>query len=115
MRADTSPMTALPLLWRAAPRRWGHPLHSVCSYFAMFPPQLASFFIRWLTCPGDAVYDPFAGRGTAPLEALLHDRVGLGSDANPLAHALTRAKVRVPSERAVLSRLEELKRQYAEG
>jgi hypothetical protein len=79
----------------------------------MFPPQLASFFVRWLTRPGDVVYDPFAGRGTVPLEALLHDRIGLGSDANPLAHALTRAKVRVPSEQAVLRRLEQLKKQYA--
>jgi hypothetical protein len=81
----------------------------------MFPPQLASFFVRWLTRPGQAVYDPFAGRGTVPLEALLHDRIGFGSDANPLAHALTRAKVRIPSERAVLRRLDELKEEYSDS
>src|SRR5690348_4883332 len=105
-------MDTLPGRWAEAPRRWGHPLHGLCSYFAMFPPQLASFFVRWLTHRGDAVYDPFAGRGTVPLEALLQDRIGLGSDANPLAHALTRAKVHVPSERSVLRRLEQLKRDY---
>ena len=39
--------------WRRASRRWGHPLHSLCSYFAMFPPQVPHVFIRWLTssCP----------------------------------------------------------------
>src|SRR3954467_10008032 len=103
--SSTPYLSGLPTRWRRAPRRWGHPLHSVCSYFAMFPPQLASVFIRWLTRPGDVVYDPFAGRGTAPFEALLHGRVGLGSDANPLAHALTQAKVRIPSAVAVNRRL----------
>jgi len=81
----------------------------------MFPPQLASVFIRWLTDPGDAVYDPFAGRGTVPLEAVLHRRVGYGADANPLAHALTTAKVRIPSERAVRRRLRELRLGFDEA
>ena len=112
MPAHALHLTALPLLWREAPRRWGHPLHSVCSYFAMFPPQLASVFIRWLTRPGDAVYDPFAGRGTAPLEALLQGRVGLGGDANPLAYALTRAKVRIPAVGTVARRLDELEETF---
>jgi site-specific DNA-methyltransferase (adenine-specific) len=115
MTAHAPPLTTLPQIWRAAPRRWGHPLHSVCSYFAMFPPQLASVFIRWLTRPGDVVYDPFAGRGTAPFEALLHGRIGLGGDANPLAHALTRAKVRIPSAAAVNRRLRELGRTFRDA
>ncbi len=69
--------------WRRAPRRWVHPLHSLCTYFAMSPPQAPRVLIRWLTKPGDVVYDPFAGRGTAPLEACRMGRVGLGSYANP--------------------------------
>lgn len=78
----------------------------------MFPPQMATVFVRWLTRPGDAVYDPFAGRGTVPLEALLQGRVGLGADANPLAHALTRAKVSVPSAASVEKRLLDLASSY---
>ena len=78
----------------------------------MFPPQMAAVWIRWLTEPGDVVYDPFAGRGTVPLEALLQRRVGLGSDANPLAHALTRAKVNLPARGAVDRRLRRLKGTY---
>lgn len=108
MTASLSYSHASPDLWHSAPRRWGHPLHSLCSYFAMFPPQLASVFIRWLTQPGDAVYDPFAGRGTVPLEATLHGRVGYGADANPLAHALTSAKVHIPARHSVLRRLTQL-------
>ena len=81
----------------------------------MFPPQLASVFIRWLSRPGDGVYDPFAGRGTVALEALLHGRVGYGADANPLAHALTSAKVRIPSRRAVARRLAVLEQGFDPG
>lgn len=103
----------LPQQWRSAPRRWGHPLHSLCSYFAMFPPQLAHFFIDWLTKPGDAVYDPFSGRGTVPLEAVLQGRRGYSSDANPLAVILSHAKTRVPSKRALLKRLAEVEAGYS--
>lgn len=108
-------LKALPKRWRRAPRRWGHPLHSLCSYFAMFPPQIANVFIRWLTSPGDRVYDPFSGRGTVPLEAALLGRVGLGADANPLAAALTRAKVRIPSHSKVESRIAELEVQWRQA
>ena len=107
-RGTDSGIRSLPSRWRRAPRRWGHPLHSLCSYFAMFPPQLPSVFIRWLTEPGDHVYDPFSGRGTVPLEAILLGRTGWGTDANPLAVALTAAKTHIPSERRVMNRLREL-------
>jgi len=99
----------LALEWRNAPRRWGHPLHSLCSYFAMFPPHVPRVFIEWLTRPGDVVYDPFSGRGTAPLEACRLGRVGVGSDANPLAYVLTGAKVDPPTIESVYARLEELR------
>jgi hypothetical protein len=94
--------------WRAAPRRWGHPLHRLCSYFAMFPPHIPRVFIEWLTDGGEVVYDPFSGRGTAPLEACRLGRIGLGSDANPLAYILTGAKVDPPTVEAVASRLDGL-------
>ncbi len=78
----------------------------------MFPPQIANVFIRWLTVPGDRVYDPFSGRGTVPLEAVLLGRLGLGSDANPLAAALTQAKVQIPSSSRLESRIAELESQW---
>jgi DNA modification methylase len=111
-RSGTAPPTrhdALAASWHQAPRRWGHPLHRLCSYFAMFPPYVPRVFIEWLTRPGDIVYDPFCGRGTAPMEACRLGRIGLGSDANPLAHVLTAAKVDPPLPEAVQQRLEKLR------
>src|SRR5438067_11586075 len=101
--------SGLPAIWRAAPKRWGHRLHSLCSYLAMFPPTIPHVFVGWLTRPGDTVYDPFSGRGTTPLEACLMGRVGMGSDANPLAWLLTSAKVDPPSRTAFAARLRELR------
>lgn len=98
--------------WRHAPRRWGHNWHAMCSYMAMFPPTLPHTFIRWLTEPGEVVYDPFSGRGTTVLEACLLGRVGLASDASPLACVLSSAKAQPPSEREALKRIEVLRAQY---
>lgn len=76
----------------------------------MFPPHVPRVFIEWLTREGDVVYDPFSGRGTAPLEACRLGRVGVGSDANPLAYVLTGAKVDPPTLSAVTARLAHLKK-----
>ncbi len=95
--------------WHRAPRRWGHSLHSICSYMAMFPPAVPHVFVQWLTEPGDVVYDPFCGRGTTCFEACLAGRIGYGSDANPLAWLLTVAKVDPPTRAAVAKRLAQLR------
>jgi hypothetical protein len=105
---STGKLDTLARHWRTAPRRWGHPLHSLCSYFAMFPPHIPRVFIEWLTDTGDVVYDPFSGRGTAPMEACRLGRIGLGSDANPLAYLLTGAKVDPPTEEVLAVRLDAL-------
>jgi hypothetical protein len=78
----------------------------------MFPPQLPNVFIRWLTEPGDAVYDPFSGRGTVPLEAVLAGRQAYASDANPLAEALSAAKVRIPARSRALARITQLETSF---
>lgn len=98
--------------WRMAPRRWGHSLHSLCSYMAMFPPTLPHTFIRWLTEHGEVVYDPFSGRGTTVLEACLLGRVGLASDASPLAWVLSAAKAQPPAVTAAVNRIADLRRRY---
>jgi hypothetical protein len=79
----------------------------------MFPPQLPNVFIRWLTEPGDVVYDPFSGRGTVPLEAVLAGRRAYASDANPLATALSAAKVRIPARSRVRARITQLENDFA--
>ncbi len=79
----------------------------------MFPPQLPNVFIRWLTEPGDAVYDPFSGRGTVPLEAVLAGRQAYASDANPLAEALSAAKVRIPARSRLRARITQLENEFS--
>ncbi len=81
----------------------------------MFPPKVPYVFIRWLTDVGDVVYDPFCGRGTAPLEACRMGRIGMGSDANPLAHVLTAAKVNAPSTEEARARLSVLRKRCVSG
>lgn len=84
-----------------------HSLHEV-SYRACFKPQVPRFFIERLTAPGDAVFDPFMGRGTTPIEAALLGRRALGSDLNPVAQTLATARVSPPNFRAIEARLNEI-------
>ena len=85
-------------------QRQAHSIHEV-SYRACFKPQLPEFFIERLTNPGDAVYDPFMGRGTTPVQAALMGRQPVGNDVNPLSVLLTRPRLRPPALNAVAERL----------
>jgi len=94
--------------WQKVSKRWGHAFHAMCSYMAMFPPRLPHYFIEKFTRPDDVVLDPFCGRGTTPLEACVAGRIGIGVDLNPLAYALTRAKLDPPPLPHLLARVREL-------
>ena len=82
-------------------------LHEV-SYRACFKPQLPAFFIERLSAPGEVIYDPFMGRGTTVIEAMLRGRVPLGGDVNPLCRLLVEPRLRPPPTAQVEARLEEL-------
>ena len=99
-------------VWQGVSGRWAAPQHYMCSYMAMFPPELPHYFIERFTKPGDVVLDPFSGRGTAPVEAAAQGRIGIGNDLNPLAVALTRGKLSNPNLREVMSRLNQLEDAY---
>lgn len=88
-------------------QRAAHSLHEV-SYRACFKPQLPRFFIERLTRSGDAVYDPFLGRGTTALEAALLGRRPIGTDINPLSEILVAPRLDPPPLAAVSERLSEL-------
>lgn len=96
--------------WTAAQRE-GHSLHEV-SYRACFKPSLPAFFIERLSQPGDRVYDPFMGRGTTVLEAVLRGRIGCGNDVNPLSAMLVRPRLSPPSLPAVLAGIDALDLAY---
>jgi hypothetical protein len=88
-------------------QRAAHRLHEI-SYRGCFKPQLPRFFIRRLTKPGDAVYDPFMGRGTALLEAALMGRVPMGCDINALSVILIEPRLSPPTEKEVAERLRKI-------
>jgi hypothetical protein len=93
-----------------APRN--HHLHALCPYFAMFPPEFARSNILRYTGRGDLVCDPFSGRGTTPLEALIQDRGAIASDVNPVAYCVSAAKANVPEIEDVLDELDRLDDRY---
>lgn len=71
-----------------------HSLYNLCSRICSFPPKLPRYFITKYTKKGDTVFDPWAGKSTVPLEALLTGRMGIGNDKSPEAYTLIHAKTR---------------------
>jgi hypothetical protein len=92
--------------WTAGQRQ-AHSIHEV-SYRACFKPQLPEFFIKRLTRPGEAVYDPFMGRGTTPIQSALMGRQPVGNDTNPLSVLLTRPRLNPPAPDEVARRLDQI-------
>ena len=92
--------------WTSGQRKASR-LHEV-SYRACFKPQLPAFFIERLTLPGDAVYDPFMGRGTTPLQAALMGRRPMGCDINPLSTMLLAPRLGPPTIEEIVARLAEI-------
>jgi len=90
-----------------------HRFHSICPYFAMFPEQFAEQWISRCTSAGQRILDPFAGRGTAPFQALLMGRHAVAGDINPVAYVLTGAKLDCPRKAAITRRLNELERLFS--
>jgi DNA methylase len=105
-------MTTAGPLWHSVNPRWGHSMHTMCSYHGMFPAKVAHYFIQRYSKPGDVVLDPFSGRGTVPLQARVEGRRAISNDLNPLAYVLSRAKSHPPSWVSIMKVLEALEREY---
>ena len=104
--------TSAGALWHGISPRWGHTMHTMCSYHGMFPARVAHYFVQRYSRPGDLVLDPFSGRGTTPLQARLAGRRGVANDLNPLAYVLSKAKADPPSWVAVQAFVAKLERAY---
>src|SRR5215217_2913581 len=100
--------TSAGRLWHTASVRWGHSMHTMCSYHGMFPAKVAHYFIQRYSRPGDVVLDPFSGRGTVALQARVEERRTISNDLSPLAYVLTHAKANPPSYFAVNTYLDGL-------
>lgn len=75
----------------------------------MFPESFAEYWIKRLTKPNETVLDPFSGRGTTALTALLCGRNAISSDVNDVAVCLTKAKTTPPSLGRLKARLSQLR------
>lgn len=89
-----------------------HRFHALCPYFAMFPESFAETWISALTKRGDAILDPFCGRGTLPFQALLMGRRAIGVDVNDVAYCVSRAKTNAPTLAAVRRRIAQLEESF---
>lgn len=76
----------------------GH-THKYYRYPARFSPVFIREVIETFSAPGDLVFDPFMGSGTALVEARILGRRAIGSDVSSLAVFLSRVKTRMLSER----------------
>ena len=89
-----------------------HRFHALCPYFAMFPESFSEQWIDKLTSPGDSVLDPFCGRGTTALSALLMGRKAIASDINDVAFCLTKAKTSSPPLGVLRRRITQLEKSF---
>jgi hypothetical protein len=77
-------------------------------WYAMFPMQFALETIEAHTRKGQAVLDPFMGRGTTLAAATMLARNSAGIEINPIAWIYSQTKMNIASKKDVLKRLEEL-------
>ena len=66
--------------------------HGYYTYPAKFIPQLAARLMREYSSAGDIIVDPFMGSGTTVVEALVNNRIGIGTDINDIAYLLAKVK-----------------------
>lgn len=68
-------------------------LNGICPYFTMFPLAFPLGILRRRADQHQSVLDPFCGRGTTNFAARLVGMRSLGVDSNPVATAITAAKL----------------------
>lgn len=81
----------------------------------MFPEQFVEANVRRYSHKGDWVFDPFSGRGTTILQALLMGRNAAGMDINPVAYCISSAKANLPKLSNTLHRINALETMYAKA
>ena len=99
-------------LWHSISPRWGHSMHTMCSYQGMFPAKVAHYFIQRYSELDDLVVDPFSGRGTTALQARVEGRRTVANDLSPLAYVLSAAKVNPPKWHKIQAFIDDVEKDY---
>lgn len=66
--------------------------HGYYTYPAKFIPQLAARLIKENSKENDIIIDPFLGSGTTVVEALVNNRIGIGTDINEISYLIAKVK-----------------------
>lgn len=92
-------------------------VHGFHSYPARAHPVTVRRLIEELVAEGGTILDPFCGSGTVLVEAMLAGRDAIGSDLNPLAVMLSRAKTfpHPPAKTAALVKAAEGAAEHADA
>lgn len=88
----------------AVPMRDNHKTYfqSAFQYVASFPPSIPATFINMYSDIGQTVLDPFSGKGTCPLQALVMGREAVGNDMSMVAYHYAHSRLKhVPLKRAL--------------
>ena len=97
--------TSPDLSFGSAAGRWAR----LGPYYAMFPIDFVTETIRRYGTPGQAVIDPFCGRGTVPFVAMTLGLPAMASDISPVAWIYAKTKTDPhPSLDAVKRRISEV-------
>jgi DNA modification methylase len=78
-------------------------LNAICPYFTMFPLQFPLDILKRRAVRNDIVLDPFAGRGTTLYAARLCGLQAHGIDSNPVATAISEAKLANTSPKRIVA------------
>lgn len=76
-------------------------LNGICPYYTMFPLEFPLNQLESLP-KGSMVFDPFCGRGTTAFAARLLGHTSVGTDVNPVAIAIAKAKLVKVSPRRII-------------
>lgn len=84
--------------------------HCYHDYPARMIPQVAGKLLEMFAAPGARLFDPYCGTGTSLVEALARGRSAAGTDLNPLARLIARAKTSAPEARTLAALIEQFDR-----
>jgi DNA modification methylase len=100
-------ITKIGTFWETRQRKNEHSLHQI-PYRASFKPSLVEYFIKSFTGHSDIVMDPFMGRGTVILQAILMGHRAIGNDVNLLCKKLVEPRLNPPIFSKLQTRVKEL-------
>ena len=82
--------------------------HGYYTYPAKFIPQLAARLIKENSNENDIVIDLFLGSGTTVVEAIVNDRIGIGTDINEISYLIAKVKTTPINDRELTKEMSKI-------